>query len=372
MIPAELNDAAFIVVQLEPTELDDIKALRDTLRHFAVFDPSASPPVRAHAQHAATQLNLILLGAGDDAAALLASASTSIEAAVKAAEETDRGEVRVTLTDMVAITRNDSDGADLAAAMDAGTETVTAVAPAPKPAAAPAAVALVELPPMSDGGTIPDDADLSLLADFIAESRESMNGAEAALLALEANPEDIEAVNTVFRAFHTVKGTAAFMGLDQLAEFAHHAESLLSRVRDRELEYTQAVADLSLRSNDVLGEFLDAVEKSVQSHESIALPSDYRALMHDLLNVDAVLSGTQAPISVGMPPAVVSAETSSAPRAATASAATPAITRAGSGPSQWWTRGRGSGAPAGVRRPNSVCACAPTASTASSTWSASW
>ena len=44
MIPSELNDAAFIVVQLEPAEHDDIKALRDTLRHFAVFDASASTP----------------------------------------------------------------------------------------------------------------------------------------------------------------------------------------------------------------------------------------------------------------------------------------------------------------------------------------
>ncbi|MDZ7630646.1 MAG: chemotaxis protein CheA [Gemmatimonadaceae bacterium] len=118
-----------------------------------------------------------------------------------------------------------------------------------------------------------------------------MAGAEAALLALEANPEDIEAINTVFRAFHTVKGTAAFMGLDRLAEFAHHAESLLSRVRDRELPYTQAVADLSLRSNDVLGEFLEHVERSVQTQEVIALPTDYADLMHDLLNVDAFLAG---------------------------------------------------------------------------------
>jgi two-component system chemotaxis sensor kinase CheA len=206
-------------------------------------------------------------------------------------------------------------------------------APEPVPvvaatAVAPRAAASVDLNPMPlDGGTIPDDADLSLLGDFIAESRDSMAGAEAALLELEANPEDIEAINTVFRAFHTVKGTAAFMGLDRLAEFAHHAESLLSRVRDRELAYTQPVANLSLRSNDVLGEFLEAVEKSVHTHEPIALPSDFADLMHELLNVDAVLAGELAPTA---PPVAVAAAPVKSVAAVTPTG--PAIVRASAEP----------------------------------------
>ncbi len=304
MIPAELNDAAFIVVQLEPAEHEDIKALRDTLRQFAVFDTSATTQVRAHAQHAATCLNLILLGAGGDPAELLTQASEAIDSAIKASELANRNEPRITQADLIAISHDPGDADALQEAMVApeppaahpsATEPRTAA-----PIQAPVMVAtLIDVPAPAehltalDGGMIPDDADLSLLGDFIIESRESMTGAEAALLELEANPEDIEAINTVFRAFHTVKGTAAFMGLDRLAEFAHHAESLLSRVRDRELPYTQAVANLSLRSNDVLGEFLDAVEQSVHSHETITLPSDYAALMHDLLNVDAVLAGIE-------------------------------------------------------------------------------
>jgi len=310
MIPAELNDAAFIVIQLQPDEHDDIKALRDTLRHFAVFDDTASTQVRAHAQHAATALSLILLGGSDDPGALLAQASEAIDAAIKVAEQASRGEPRITKTDLIAIVHDAGDAGALSAAMDAPVEpparptALASVEPQPvapttvAPSIAVAASSAVSAPVIvhatfADGGMVPDDADLSLLGDFIAESRDSMAGAEAALLELEANPDDIEAVNTVFRAFHTVKGTAAFMGLDRLAEFAHHAESLLSRVRDRELPYTQAVANLSLRSNDVLGEFLVAVEASVQSQQPIALPSDYAALMHDLLNVDAVVAGVE-------------------------------------------------------------------------------
>ena len=332
MIPAELNDAAFIVVQLEPSEHDDIKALRDTLRHFAVFDEYASTPVRAHAQQAATLLNLILLGGSGDDAALLARASEAIDAAIRTAEQAGMNEPRVTQTDLIAIVHDAGDADALSESMDRPAPaarakgratkskentpaTVVAVgAPAPRAAVA----ATVDLDPVPlDGGRIPDDADLSLLGDFIAESRESMAGAEAALLELEANPEDIEAINTVFRAFHTVKGTAAFMGLDRLAEFAHHAESLLSRVRDRELAYTQPVANLSLRSNDVLGEFLEAVEKSVHTREPIALPSEFADLMHELLNVDAVLAGELTPAApiAAIPDAPVKLVASAAPRA---------------------------------------------------------
>ena len=304
MIPSELNDAAFIVVQLEPAEHEDIKALRDTLRHFAVFDTSASTPVRAHAQHAATCLNLILLGAGGEPADLLAQASDAIDAAIKASELANRNEPRITKSDLLAIVHDPGDADALQHAMSAPEPSVVKATRA----ATPDVPEMISHPIPKDGGTIPDDIDLSLLGDFIAESRESMAGAEAALLELEANPEDIEAVNTVFRAFHTVKGTAAFMGLDRLAEFAHHAESLLSRVRDRELPYTQAVANLSLRSNDVLAEFLDAVERSVNSGDAITLPTDYVALLHDLLNVDAVLAGHDT--RSGTPPAAATAPVS--------------------------------------------------------------
>ena len=233
MIPSQLNDAAFVVVQLRPTELHEIKALRDALRQFAVFDARATSQVRAHAQQAATLLNLLVLGGVDDGELTLTQAGAAIDAAITAA---------------------------------------------------------------SDSGRIPDDADHSLLGDFIAESRESIAGAESALLSLEGNPDDLEAINTVFRAFHTVKGTAGFLGLDRLADFAHHAESLLSRVRDRELAYSQGVADLSLRASDALSQFLDAIERSALTHEIIALPTGLAALMRDLLDVDAVLlqSGTAA------------------------------------------------------------------------------
>ncbi|MDZ7630645.1 MAG: hypothetical protein U5K74_04590 [Gemmatimonadaceae bacterium] len=148
MIPTELNDAAFIVVQLEPNELDDIKALRDTLRHFAVFDATATTQVRAHAQHAATSLNLILLGGAGDPAALLVQASESIDAAIRAADASSRGEPRITKGDLIAIVHDAGDAEALSQSMASPSPSAPApqaaapvaerpAPPAPAPAAAP-------------------------------------------------------------------------------------------------------------------------------------------------------------------------------------------------------------------------------------------
>ena len=90
---------------------------------------------------------------------------------------------------------------------------------------------------------MPRDADAELIAEFIAEGSDLISSAEEALLSLETDPEDMESVGKVFRAFHTVKGTSAFLGLDLLSEFGHHAESLLSRVRDGEIRYSGGYAD---------------------------------------------------------------------------------------------------------------------------------
>jgi two-component system chemotaxis sensor kinase CheA len=145
---------------------------------------------------------------------------------------------------------------------------------------------------------LPDDVDLDLMRDFIAESREMLTGAEAALLQLETDPTNDEAVNTVFRAFHTVKGTSAFLGLDALSHFAHKAESVLSQVRDRALPYNAVTAELSLQSADLLREFFDAVEAAMDG-SPLVVPASMPRLARDL---EAAAAGTLPALAVETPP----------------------------------------------------------------------
>jgi len=126
--------------------------------------------------------------------------------------------------------------------------------------------------------TLPADADLELLGEFVTESREFIAEAESALLSLEVDPEKMEAVNTVFRAFHTIKGTSGFLGLKPLTDIAHHAESLLSKVRNREIRFGGGYADLALRSIDTLKGLVEQVDQATRG-TAMVLPSGYMELL---------------------------------------------------------------------------------------------
>ena len=130
---------------------------------------------------------------------------------------------------------------------------------------------------------MPADADMEMLGEFINESNDLITNAEEALLSLEVNPDDMEAVGMVFRAFHTVKGTSAFLELSLLSNMAHHAENLLSRVRDGEIRYCGGYADLSLKSLDMLKELIQKVEAALNG-AALLKPEGYDELVEILSN----------------------------------------------------------------------------------------
>lgn len=110
---------------------------------------------------------------------------------------------------------------------------------------------------------VPDDVDLDMMKEFVSECNDLIETAESALLDLEERPEDSELINTVFRAFHTIKGTSAFMGLDPLSEFTHSAETLLDLIRDNKLPYDRASADICLDSIDIIKKLLGVINNAV-------------------------------------------------------------------------------------------------------------
>ncbi|MEZ5305511.1 MAG: chemotaxis protein CheW [Pyrinomonadaceae bacterium] len=130
------------------------------------------------------------------------------------------------------------------------------------------------------------DSDKALVTEFITESRELLEAAESALLELEADPGNIEGVNTVFRAFHTIKGSAAFLDLKRTTEFAHFAESLLSRMRDKEIICAGGYADLALISCDILRQLLTEVENGLGG-SAMKLPLAYKAVFEVLKSPEA-------------------------------------------------------------------------------------
>lgn len=91
-----------------------------------------------------------------------------------------------------------------------------------------------------------------LLANFIEEGRELTRQAESALLAMDEGDTDPDLINGLFRAVHTLKGSAGLFSLEEFVAFAHHQENLIMRVRDAEQRLTREQISVLLQGLDVL------------------------------------------------------------------------------------------------------------------------
>ncbi|MDR1870535.1 MAG: chemotaxis protein CheA [Deltaproteobacteria bacterium] len=75
------------------------------------------------------------------------------------------------------------------------------------------------------------ELDANLLQDFITESKELLEDYTSSMSAFEADPKNLDTINPVFRAAHTLKGSSAFFGLNHIKDFAHKLENLLDEIR---------------------------------------------------------------------------------------------------------------------------------------------
>lgn len=103
------------------------------------------------------------------------------------------------------------------------------------------------------------------LKTFIVESREMLVDMENALLTIEQTPDRDESVNAIFRAAHTIKGSAGLFGLDHIVAFTHVVESVLDHVRDGHLEIDDELVVLLLSSCDHLGTLISVIEEGQMS-----------------------------------------------------------------------------------------------------------
>src|ERR1044071_1524242 len=76
--------------------------------------------------------------------------------------------------------------------------------------------------------------DPELLRAFLVESEELLQAVDHDLVKLESAPTDEGLLNRTFRALHTIKGTASFLGLEPIVRVRHRAEDVLSRLRQRD------------------------------------------------------------------------------------------------------------------------------------------
>ncbi len=154
-----------------------------------------------------------------------------------------------------------------------------------------------------------------LLAEFYGEAVEHLQQIEAALLALDQQPDNPEALASIFRSFHTIKGNAGFLGLQPMHTLAHEVESLLDLARNHQLRLNAAIITEILRSRDALQALNQqvalALEKGQLPNQIVPVGHLIRAVKRLAANPEAV---TPAAAPGPAPAAPVSAESAPARR----------------------------------------------------------
>lgn len=138
---------------------------------------------------------------------------------------------------------------------------------------------------------IPEE-DVALVLDFVAESNEHIELAEVGLLELDKCPDNEDTINLVFRAFHTIKGMAGFLNLQDIGSLAHSAENLLDRSRKGQLLLQGASMDAVFESMDMMKKMIAALKQSAERGELAPAPVGLSDL---LARLKACLEGDSPP-----------------------------------------------------------------------------
>lgn len=93
---------------------------------------------------------------------------------------------------------------------------------------------------------------------FFEESAEHLSTIEDGLLQLEQRPQDLDLLNRIFRAAHSIKGNSGMFGFTAVGQFTHKMETLLDKLRNSELAVTVPITDVLLRSTDCLKQLIEA------------------------------------------------------------------------------------------------------------------
>lgn len=121
-----------------------------------------------------------------------------------------------------------------------------------------------------------NDPMAEIKVSFFIECDELLEGLQDGLTVLQDSPEDIETINAVFRAVHSVKGGAGAFGLDDLVGFAHRFETVLDALRSGQLELSPELVTLLFRGADLLQDHV------VAARDEAAPPEGSEALLQEL------------------------------------------------------------------------------------------
>ena len=133
-----------------------------------------------------------------------------------------------------------------------------------------------------------------ILNDFLTESNEMLEVLDQRFVTLESDPTNTDLLNEIFRAMHSMKGSAGFLGFNNLVDVAHRGENILNKLRQGEMAVNPAIISIILETIDVIKAIMaDIRESGTDSHVPTGAIA---AKLDDILNgTTAVSAPTAAP-----------------------------------------------------------------------------
>src|SRR4030066_416366 len=143
-----------------------------------------------------------------------------------------------------------------------------------------------------------------LIKDFVVETDEVLEGLDQCFVKLEESPGDLGLINEIFRAVHSIKGSAGFLGFTRLVEVAHQSENVLNKLRQQEIQATSETIDIILESVDVLKVLMSEIKDSTGAQieintikRKLSLLLEYSALVETSVCHPELVSGSPVPAS---------------------------------------------------------------------------
>ena len=111
---------------------------------------------------------------------------------------------------------------------------------------------------------------------FREEASELLNNLESKLLELESEPTNFDTISSVFRTMHTIKGSSAMFGFEEISRFTHEVESIMDMLREGVFIADRKLIDLTLRSRDLISAMLSGVTAPLRE-EAKTLIAEFKA-----------------------------------------------------------------------------------------------
>ncbi|MCI1015836.1 chemotaxis protein CheA [Herbaspirillum sp. C7C2] len=160
--------------------------------------------------------------------------------------------------------------------------------------------------------------DDEMLKDFVVEALELATNVEEHLLTLERHPDDLEILNAVFRAFHTIKGGAGFVNLPAMVSACHLTENLFDALRTGKAPVTPLAIEAALQASGFVADQLNELSNGAAPDSLASMPAELKDILTQAIEgksdaAPAAAPAAAAPVAAAVAP--VAAAAASAPAA---------------------------------------------------------